>query len=147
MKSRKQKFEASTAQLRTLEQEHASIHRRFLELDNAILHGHGSPRILETARELAIAMKLHMQHEDLFQQTLSYVRRDEQKLREFEVRNELSRLEEGLKLDEVYSALRLRALCKSWMQEHMYLEKLDIDLATVAARTARRHEQVRRAAM
>jgi len=44
---------------------------------------------------------------------------------------EIVAIEEGLKQGEVYAALRLRGLCKGWMQEHMYVEMVELGFAAL----------------
>jgi len=63
MKSRENRFQKCEDQLEILDKEHAEIHRQYIELDDAILQGEGSARILEAAKELAQAMGMHFTHE------------------------------------------------------------------------------------
>jgi hypothetical protein len=52
MTNRMQTSEKSAIELYTLADEHSQIQRRFADLDDAILQGFASKRIIESAREL-----------------------------------------------------------------------------------------------
>jgi hemerythrin len=118
--------------LELLDREHSTIHRQYIELDDAILHGHGSPRIVEAARTLAQYMLLHFVHEDRFQKKISLPVREDQRNAWKKNMTELLQIEAGLEQREVYAALRLRAFCKGWEFDHMYMECVEFDVAALA---------------
>lgn len=118
--------------LTTLEQEHAAIRRQYLELDDSILHGDGSPRILEAAGSLAESMHQHLAHEELFQRELSLSLGAVQRRNALQTTTELLQIEQGLRDSEVYAALQLRGLCKRWMHDHMYMESVEFDVASIS---------------
>lgn len=127
--SRNRRFEFG---LKTLDQEHAEIRRQYLELDDAILQGHGSPRILEAAGNLMELMRLHLAHEERFQEEIAFPLNAEQHRKAKRTATELLHIEQGLQGSEVYAALRLRSLCKGWMRDHLYMENLEFEIACVA---------------
>jgi hemerythrin-like metal-binding protein len=131
MQSRKQQV-LPGVDLETLDREHSTIHRQYIELDDAILHGHGSPRIVEAARTLAQYMLLHFVHEDQFQKKISFPVLEDQRNAWKKNLTELLQIDAGLKRDEVYSALRLRAFCKNWIYEHLYVETVEFEMAALA---------------
>jgi len=132
MKSRRQKLRTPGGDLENLEKEHANIHRQYIELDDAILHGQGSPRILEAARTLVQFMLSHFAHEEQFQQKIAFPVREDQLNAWKRNMAELLQIDAGLKQEEVYGALRLRGFCKGWMQEHMHIEQLEFEFAALA---------------
>jgi hemerythrin-like metal-binding protein len=131
MPNRKIKFHVPGVDLEFLDKEHSNIHRQYIELDDAILHGQGSPRILETARTLAQYMKSHLAHEEQFQEKIAFPAHEYQRNGWTKNMVELLQIEAGLKQEEVYSALRLRGFCKGWMLAHMYVEKVEFEIAAV----------------
>ncbi len=132
MQSRKQKVDTSGDDLEMLDQEHSNIQRQYIELDDAILHGQGSPRILEAARMLVQFMLSHLTHEEQFQKKVAYPVREDQRNAWKNNLAELLQIDAGLKQEEVYAALRLRGFCKVWMQEHMHVEQLEFEFAALA---------------
>jgi hemerythrin len=118
MPRRSHKIQISAAEQEILEKEHGDILRQYIELDDAILHGQGSPRILEAARTLLQYMLLYFAHEEQFQRKTSLLLREEQRQLWRKDLAELLQIEAGLKQAEVYSALRMRSLCRSWMHHH-----------------------------
>lgn len=120
--------------LKALEQEHTAIRRLYLVLDDAILHGDGSPKILEAAGSLMESMRQHLEHEELFQREVSFPMHDDQRRNATRTATELLYIEQGLRDSEVYAALRLRGLCKGWMHEHMYVENVEFDIGSNANR-------------
>jgi hemerythrin len=119
MPSRKNQFHAPGVDLELLDQEHSNIHRQYVELDDAILHGQGSPRILQAARTLVEYMLMHFTHEERLQDNVREAQRNAWK----ENLAELLQIEARLKLEEVDAALRLRGFCKRWVYEHRYVER------------------------
>ena len=133
MKSRKNKFHAPGVDLEILDEEHSNIQRQYIELDDAILHGQGSPRILEAARTLVQSMLLHLTHEEQFQKNIAFpVREDRRNAWEKENMAELLQIEAALKQEEVYAALRLRGFCKGWMRQHRDVERVEFKIAALA---------------
>jgi hemerythrin len=118
--------------LEILDKEHAKIHRQYIELDDAILYGQGSPRILEAARMLVQSMQLHFAHEAQFQKNIAFPVREDQRNAWKKHIAELLQIDAGLRQEEVYAALRVRGFCKAWMHEHMYVEGVEFDLAALA---------------
>lgn len=96
---------------------YVAIQYRFLDLDNAILHADGSPRILEAARLLSEALRLQLQNEQPEEPAAPEAISPRQMGNRW-VWRELNWLDESLRYEEVDAALRLRALCKKWMREH-----------------------------
>jgi len=117
-----QLFEEPAVKLDRLASEHTQIHRRYLELDDAILQGFGSPRIIESARELVRAMLLHFIHEEQFLGTITFSALDAQRDAGKKAIAEVLKIEAALVKDDVHAALRLRVLCKRWIHEHMDVE-------------------------
>jgi len=132
MQSRKNKIVTLGGDLESLDQEHSNIHRQYIELDDAILHGQGSPRILEAARMLVQFMLSHFTHEEQFQKKIAFPVRDDQRNAWKKNIADLLQIDAGLKQQEVYAALRLRGFCKMWMQEHMHVEQLEFEFAALA---------------
>jgi hemerythrin len=133
MQSRKKKIVAPGGDLEILDNEHSNIHRQYIELDDAILHGQGSPRILEAARTLVQFMLSHFTHEEQFQKKIAFPVREDQRNAWKKNIADLLRIDAGLKQEEVYAALRLRGFCKMWMQEHMHVEQLEFEFSALAA--------------
>jgi hemerythrin len=133
MQSRKQKIVTTGGDLEMLDKEHSNIHRQYIELDNAILHGEGSPRILEAARMLVQFMLSHFTHEEQFQKKIACPVRPDQLSAWKKNMAELLQIDAGLKQAEVYAALRLRGFCKMWMHEHLHVEPLEFEFAALAA--------------
>ena len=118
---------------RALIKEHSNIHRQYIELDDAILHGQGSPRILEAARMLVQFMLSHFTHEEQFQKKIAFPVREDQRNAWKKNMADLLQIDAGLKQQEVYAALRLRGFCKMWMHEHLHVEPLEFEFAALAA--------------
>ena len=133
MQSRKKKIVAPGGELEILDKEHSNIHRQYIELDDAILHGQGSPRILEAARTLVQFMLSHFTHEEQFQKKIAFPVREDQRNAWKKSMADLLQIDAGLKQEEVYAALRLRGFCKIWMHEHMHMEQLEFEFAALAA--------------
>jgi hemerythrin len=131
MQSRKNKIRTPGADLENLDKEHSNILRQYLELDGAILHGQGSPRILEAAQTLVQFMLMHFSHEEQFQKRIAFSVREDQLNAWKKNMSELVQIDAGLKQEEVYAALRLRSFCKVWMHEHMHVEQLEFEFAVV----------------
>ena len=132
MQSRKKKIGTPGCDLEILEKDHANIHRQYIELDDAILHGQGSPRILEAASTLVQFMLSHFTHEEQFQKKIAFPVREDQLNAWKRNMAELLQIDAGLKHEEVYAALRLRGFCKVWMHEHMHMEQLEFEFAALA---------------
>jgi hypothetical protein len=109
-------------ELNSLIEEHVAIRRRHHDLDEAILHGKGSPRILDAAGLLVQAMLHHFTHEEQLQKNFPQRLAEAQRLAGMNLMAELLRIEAGLKLAEVYAALRLRGICSRWMRGHLDME-------------------------
>ena len=133
MTNRMQSSEKPAVELDLLASEHLQIHRRYADLDDAILQGLGSKQIIETASELVRAMLLHLIHEERFVEKITFSSPQEQRNAGKKVMAELLRIEAGLMKEEVYAALRLRGLCKRWIREHLYVEGVEFEMAIVAA--------------
>jgi hemerythrin len=133
MQSHKKKIVAPGGDLEILDKEHSNIHRQYIELDDAILYGQGSPRILEAARTLVQFMLSHFTHEEQFQKKIALPVREDQLNAWKKNVADLLLIDAGLKQEEVYAALRLRGFCKTWMQEHMHVEQLEFEFAALAA--------------
>jgi hemerythrin len=131
MPSRKKKFHPPGVDLEILDREHANIHRSYIELDDAILHGQGSPRILEAARTLLQCMQSHFAHQAQFQKNIAFPVREDQRNQWKKNMAELLQIEAGLQQVEVYAALRLRGFCKGWMHECQYAEGAEFDIAAL----------------
>jgi len=128
-----QSLEEPAAELEILAGEHSQIHRRYADLDDAILQGLGSKQIIETARELVRTMLLHFIHEEQFLQKITLSPPEEQRNARNRIMAELLKIETGLMKEQVYAALRLRGLCRRWMREHMYVEGVEFEIAVLAA--------------
>jgi hemerythrin len=98
-----------------LDRERFTIERQYIELDDAILHGQGSPRILEAARTLLQYLLLHFTHEEQFRKQISFPVLEDPRAVWKKNMAELLQIEAGLRQGEVYAALRLRSFCKGWM--------------------------------
>jgi hypothetical protein len=101
-----------------IDQEHSEILRRYIELDDAILHAHGSPQIIDAARRLVKMLLLHLSAQ-------------ERSLEQSSKKNlipELQTLEAGLMHEEVYAALRVRGLCRRWMSSQTDREERGVSL-------------------
>jgi hemerythrin len=133
MTNHRQALEKPAAELETLAGEHSQIHRRYADLDDAILQGLGSKQIIESARELVRAMLLHFIHEEQFLEKITLSPPEEQRNAGKKVMAELLKIETGLMQEEVYAALRLRGLCRRWMREHLYVEGVEFEIAVLAA--------------
>jgi hypothetical protein len=127
-------------QVKKLDQERSWIQRQFLDLDEAILLGKGSPRILDAARTLVPYMLLHFTHQEQFQKLIPSAASVEQKLRWKQHMAELMQIDAGLVQGEVYAALQLRGFCRAWMHEGGAAEEVDFPL------TARPHSSPRKTA-
>jgi len=133
-----QLFKKPAVKLDSLASEHTQIHRRYSELDDAILQGFGSPRIIESARELVRAMLLHFIHEEQFLGTITFSAIDAQRNAGKKTMAEVLKIEAALIKDDVHAALRMRVLCKRWMYEHMNVEGEEFNITapvTIASRT------------
>ncbi len=126
---RKQAWGKFGAELDILEEEHSHIHCGLAELDDVILRAQGSTRMIEAARELARLLLLHFTHEAQFLEKIPLPALEEQRRAGEKMIDEVLRIEAGLRLEEAYAALRLRGLCKGWMNEHMYMESLEFEIA------------------
>jgi hemerythrin len=133
MTNRTQSFEKPAAELEILAGEHSRIHRRYADLDDAILQGLGSKQIIETARELVREMLLHFIHEKQFLEKITLSSPEEQHNARKKVLAELLKIEAGLMKEEIYAALRLRGLCRRWMREHLYVEGVEFEIAVLGA--------------
>jgi hypothetical protein len=115
-----------------LDNERLRIERQYIEVDDAILHGQGSPRILEAARILAPFLLEHLTHEEQFRKQMAFPvfdpRADWKKNMA-----ELLQIQAGLREGEVYAALRLRSFCRGWM--HMQRTWTSIFQPSVAPAT------------
>jgi hemerythrin len=132
MQSRKKQFYTPGSDLEILDREHANIHRQYIELDDAILQGQGSPRILEAARILVQFMLSHFAHEEQFHKKIAFLVREDQLNAWTKNMAELLQIDAGLKQEEVYAALRMRGFCKVWMHDHMHVEQLEFEFAAMA---------------
>ena len=133
MPSRKTKFQTPGAKPEILDKELSTIHRMYIELDDAILHGQGSPRILEAACALVEFMLWHFKREEQLQKKLSFSVRGEQRKAWRTCMAELVEIEAGLKQDEVYAALRSRAFCKAWIHGQIPADRAEFEIASLAA--------------
>jgi hemerythrin len=141
MQRRKQLHQGPSAGQEILQRERGDILRQYIELDDAILHGQGSPRILETARTLLQYMLLYFAHEEQFRSDSSFPLGEDQRRIWKQNLAELLRIEAGLKQEEIYAALRMRSLCRSWMQSHAPSSQAGIEAAPPPATEER--ERVR----
>jgi hemerythrin len=116
-------------ELDILAEEHSHIRCRLAELDEVILQAQGSPRILEAARELVWLLLLHFTHEAELLEKISLPALAEQPRAVKKMMDEVVRIEAGLRVGEAHAALRLRGLCKGWIQEHMHMESLEFEIA------------------
>jgi hemerythrin-like metal-binding protein len=132
MNSRENRFQTCGDQLEILDNEHTEIRRQYIELDDAILQGEGSARILEAAAELAQTMGTHFTHEEEFQETNLIPVFEKQSSTGRATMAEIMMIAQRLQQGEVYAALRLRGLCKGWMHEHMYVENVEFGIASLA---------------
>ena len=115
MRRRKRKFGGSSDEAEMLEKERFGIERQYLELDDAILHGQGSARILEAAQRLVEGLLSYFTHEEQFRTQISFPVLDDPRAAWKNNMTELLQMEAGLRQGEVYSALRLRSFCKGWI--------------------------------
>src|SRR6266516_2555919 len=112
---RKRRLGGSSAEAEMLERERFGIERQYLELDDAILHGEGSSRILEAAGTLAQRLLLHFTHEEQFRKQISFAVPEDPHAVWKKNTAEVLQMEAGLRQGELYAALRLRSFCKSWV--------------------------------
>jgi hypothetical protein len=98
-----------------LDRESLGIERQYIELDDAILHGQGSPRILEAARILVSLLLAHLAHEEQFRKQLAFPVLEDPHASRQKNMAELLQIEAGLRAGETYAALQLRSFCKGWM--------------------------------
>lgn len=110
-----QRYSSFSQQMKMLNQERAWIQHQFRELDEAILHGKGSPRILEAARILIPYLLLHFTHREQFRKRIPASLTHQEHLSSKESMTELLQIDEALLKGEIYAALRLRGFCKSWI--------------------------------
>jgi hypothetical protein len=115
-------------QVKMLEQERSWIQRQFLELDEAILQGQGSPRILEAARTLVPYLLLHFTHQEQFRKMIPPALVDERRTAWKKQMEELLQIDAALTDGEVYAALRLRSFCRAWMHPHLPLDEIELQL-------------------
>ena len=115
MRRRKGKFGGSNAEAELLERERFLIERQYIELDDAILHGQGSARIVGAARRLVQSLLQHLTHEEQSRRQISFPVLDDPHAVWKKNMAELLQIEVGLKQEEVYAALRLRSFCKGWI--------------------------------
>jgi hypothetical protein len=127
MQSRKKILQTPGVGLDCLTKEHSNIHRQYIELDDAILQGQGSPRILEAARTLMQFLRSHLAHEEQFQRNIALPISEYQADGWTKNMAELLQIDAGLNQKEVYSALRLRSFCKRWTREHMHVEHVYVE--------------------
>ena len=111
MRRRKSKC-GRNSEAEMLERERFQIDRKYIELDDAILHGQGSVRILHAAQGLVQLLMLHLAHEEQFRRQISFPVVDDPWKKHMA---ELLQIEAGLAQEEVYAALRLRSFCKGWI--------------------------------
>jgi hemerythrin len=134
MKIPEDEFQTYGVGLNTLDEEHAEIHLRFVALEDAIFQAEGSPRILETAKNLAQSMLLHFCHEAQFLERIAFPVPAGQRGAGTKMRGEILRIEEELGRDEIYASLHLRSLCKEWMSKHLYMEHIEFEIAGLVNR-------------
>ncbi len=115
MRRRKSKFGRSSGEAEMLERERFGIERLYIELDDAILHGEGSARILHAAQKLVESLLVHFTHEEQFRRQISFPVLDDPRAVWKKNMTELLQIEAGLTQKEVYAALRLRSFCKGWI--------------------------------
>jgi hemerythrin len=144
MQDRNTKFPTVAAEREILEREHGDIHRQYTELDDAILHGQGSARIVETARTLVQYMLLYFAHEERFLKKFSLSDRADERADWRSSVAELLKIEAGLRQQEVYAALRMRGFCRGWMQQHPLPQSSAQEVAVIPA--TQETEQERRRA-
>jgi hemerythrin len=144
MQNRNTKFPTPAAEREIMEREHADIHRQYIELDDAILHGQGSARILEAARTLVQYMLLYFAHEERFRNRYALSDRDDKRQDWRSNVAELLKIEAGLRQREVYSALRMRGFCRGWMQQHPLPESTALEVTVIPG--AQEPEQERKRA-
>ena len=137
MESRRRMPSRSAVDAELLDTERTSIERRYIEMDDAILHGQGSPRILEAARTLVPCLLLHFTHEEQFRKQIAFPFVDDQGAVWRKNIAELLQIEAGLKQGEVYAALRLRGFCKGWIHEHIYAKGRKLELTVFPGSTRR----------
>ena len=133
MRNRKGTFQAPRLELEILANEHSEIRCRHFELDEAILRGEGSPRILEAAGVLVRSMLQHFTHEEELRKKIPFPIGAAQNRAGIDLMAELLRIEVGLQQGEVYAALRLRGLCKRWMRGHIDLEKTEFEIGAIVS--------------
>ena len=115
MQRRKRKFGGGSDEAEMLDKERFGIERQYIELDDAILHGQGSVRILVAAQRLVQSLLLYFTHEEQFRRQISFPVLDDPHAAWKKNMAELLQIEAGLKQEEVYAALRLRSFCKGWI--------------------------------
>jgi hemerythrin len=138
MRPRRRKLSRSAVDAELLDKERSDIERQYIELDDAILRGQGSPRILEAAGTLVPCLLLHFTHEEQFRKQIAFPFVDDQGAVWRKNIAELLQIEAGLKQGEVYAALRLRGFCKGWMHEHIYAKGRKFELTVFPGPTQRR---------
>ncbi len=104
-----------------LKREHLEIQRSFVELDEALVWGHG-PTILLAAENLIQLMLLHFIHKAQLLEKCASDTLPERYKAEVKFLSGINEIDSGLKRQELSSALYLRSLCKEWIRDHMYDE-------------------------
>ena len=135
MGRRKGRLGQTDKEAEMLEKERFAIERRFIELDDAILHGQGSLRILEAAKTLVHFLQVHFTHEEQFRKQISFPVAEDPRAVWQKNMAELLQIEAGLRQGEVYSALRLRSFCRGWI--HMQRMWTSIFQASLAPKKDR----------
>ncbi len=110
---RRRKRSRGNAEAEMLEKERSGIEHQYIELDDAILHGHGTARILEAAQTLLQFLLSHLTHEEQLRKQISFP--DDPHATWKKHMAELLQIEAGLGQREVYAALRLRSFCRGWI--------------------------------
>lgn len=127
MRTSTRMFGTKALEVRTLDEEHSEIRRRYTGLEKAILRGREMPCILKAATSLVQMMLLHFAHEEQLLIKLSLSSHLRRKLSDAntEVSDRLIGIEEGLEQGKTAAVFHLLRLGRFWMKEHMHLESVE----------------------
>ncbi len=118
--------------LGVLDEEHADIQRRYVRLNRAILETNSLVRIRVAAELLAEVILLHLLHEEELLRKMSFPFLREHRDTQTEMMSELFKIELDLSRNETRAPMRLRDLCREWMNEHVHVERRELEIAVLA---------------
>jgi hemerythrin len=121
-------FETDASDLRSLNEEHAEIRRRYHGLERVILRGGSMPRILAAADNFVQMMLLHFTHEECFLVKLSlYGLQTRHREAKKKITTQILDIETELEQRKASAVFQLLRLGKVWMKEHMHPESEEFE--------------------